>query len=363
MRLYDLLAQLAMQNPAWGMYAASRSSTQQARTADRGETADRSADGPSATDRYTPSQTCEPACYDRPKPPEAPVKTEDTAYYQREARLDYELNLRFDLGALTRTVRELSEGDIESVEQLAVAGFGLTADFEMSGWQSERTNMDVSEQDSSMVRQRSRGYSRQAAAFEAQSRGFRIRALAGEALDVRRKLDVSVQGNHRKAVNKFFLRYQMDNRFSVSFMDRFNVQTAQLADSSPESVEHYLDTAGDLAANGTSLMMAGFFDAIDSYLDQTEENLTSAVDGFLVQAAEELGFSKEAASLAREHLTASIESFFDRVDEALAELSKQFGVSEQPAAIEDAAVYGTGQQALPTVTDPLADVSEYSTVA
>ena len=44
------------------------------------------------------------------------TKDYSTYYFNRQAKLDYNLQLQFNLSALTQTIQQLSEGDVLSVE-------------------------------------------------------------------------------------------------------------------------------------------------------------------------------------------------------------------------------------------------------
>jgi hypothetical protein len=158
---------------------------------------------------------------------------------------------------------------------------------------------------------------RQARQFMVQSRDFELRSFYREATKVRRALNVDVQENYRRAVNRFAARYRLDNRFSFAFARQFNRQTLEVARQVPENAEGYIDTAGNLALQGSSEMMATFFDAVDSYLDGAEEKTLASVSGLLEEAALALGFSEETMAVARDQLTGVVESFFDRVDDAV----------------------------------------------
>ena len=74
---------------------------------------------------------------------EVPVeqKPDGTYYYQRQARLDYQLNLEFDLAAISRTVESMAEGGSGSIEELVAGGFGLHVGFDIKGMQRVQTNM------------------------------------------------------------------------------------------------------------------------------------------------------------------------------------------------------------------------------
>jgi hypothetical protein len=135
-------------------------------------------------------------------------------------------------------------------------------------------------------------------------------------------------------VNQFALRYRLDNQFSFGYLQKFNVQTQQVAAQSPDAVEGYANAAGDLALNGSGDLMSTFFDAVDSYLTDSEAALTDKITQFFDQAATELGFSEEQVAAVKDHLTDTISGFFDRVQEAMSKVETAFAPSVSPVAPE-----------------------------
>ena len=111
-------------------------------------------------DTYEPEKADVPATYDRPtvdlpseqdstvptaeadneQTPGVPSGPEAACYYRREARLDYALDLQFDLSAFMQTVEHLADGDTKAIDQFAALGFGLSAAFDISGKESIKTN-------------------------------------------------------------------------------------------------------------------------------------------------------------------------------------------------------------------------------
>lgn len=260
--------------------------------------------------------------------PEVAQNPDGTYYYQRSARLDYRLDLQFDLATFTQTVQEIADGDTTSLDQLAAAGFGLHADFDVHGYQKVKTNMTEGDGDTrSLSRSRTRGSMRRAGAFAVQSRDFNMQSFYREALKVRSGLTEAVHGNHRAAVNRFALRYRFDSNFSFSFAQRFNVQTQRVADEQSDALAGYLDNAGAVAEKGTSQMMASFFDAVESYLNQAETKMSASTSEFLAAAGAELGFDGAMLEAAKDHLADSIEGFFGRVQSALDGLQEFYGVT------------------------------------
>jgi len=165
---------------------------------------------------------------------------------------------------------------------------------------------------------------RQASKFLFQSRDFALESFYSEASRIRRSLQESVRGTHRRAVNKFAARFRLDNRFSFAHLERFNVQTERITNDMPDEVANYVGSAGEIASKGSAEIMATFFDAVDSYLEDTEEAVLEKVTAFFDHAAEELGFSGAMVEQARAHLAGTIESFFGRADSAMAELETRF---------------------------------------
>jgi len=98
--------------------------------------------------------------------------------------------------------------------------------------------------------------------------------------------------------------------------------------------------------------MAAFLDAVDGYLDDTAEAMLNKVSAFFDLAAEELGFSGDMVAQARESLTGTIEAFFQRVDEALAQLKSQYAPAPEPPPVEapaDDVLTGEYQNTVATV--------------
>ena len=125
----------------------------------------------------------------------------------------------------------------------------------------------------------------------------------------------------------------MDNRFSFEMLNRFNSQTQQmLTGADNASVAGYVDTAGEAASKVTPEVMATFFDAIDEYLNAAESDLSMKAEEFFSMAAEQLGLSGEMVDSAKAQVMDRIDSFFDRVDTALASMESLFvpGSNELP---------------------------------
>lgn len=256
---------------------------------------------------------------------EVPVeqKPDGTYYYQRQARLDYQLNLEFDLAAITRTVESMADGDTEAIEEFAAAGFGLHVGFDIKGMQRVQTN--VAELDDSARRhQLTEAKSRRAGRFAAQSRDFAVKSFFKEASRIHRSFNENASGTHRQAVNRFAARFRLDNQFSFAHLQRFNVQTEQVATQSPDNVANYVGSAGQVAEGGSGAMMTAFFDAVDAYLGESEQAILDKVTAFFDAAAEDLGFSGAMVEQARTHLTETISGFFDRVETAMAGMESRF---------------------------------------
>jgi len=264
----------------------------------------------------------------------APAVNPDGTYYlRRSARLDYSLNLEFNLAAVQRTVQSLAEGDTQTIEQLAAAGFGLSAAFDLKGMQSVETRVDgATGKAKGAVHSRAMNAlrARQASAFAANSRDFAMQGFQRESTQLMRSYDQIDRAGYRRAVNRFAVRYRMDSQFSFGFLQRFTAQTGQVAEQMPDAVNRYVDTAGKVAEMGSSDMMAAFFDGVDGYLNNAEQALLDKAISSFEAAAKELGFSGAMVDTVKARLTDSIEGFFDRVDSAMADMRTQFAPESQP---------------------------------
>ena len=163
-----------------------------------------------------------------------------------------------------------------------------------------------------------------------------------ESSRINSMLKESTRGAYKTAVSKFSARYRLDNRFSMAFAERFNAQTERVASDLPDEVANYVGSAGNVAAGGTNEMMNSFFDAVDAYLDGSEQKLLDNVTAFFDQTAAALGFEGATVDALRTDLTNSITSFFDAVDTAVSQLGQNY-VPEIDSTV-------TTEIDLPTVT-------------
>ena len=249
-----------------------------------------------------------------------------TYYFKRMAKLDYKLDMRFDLRAILSTARSIADGEVAQVDEFAAAGFGFQADFNIKGMEITQTNRVDSADSDTLSRNKSivKFRNRQASQFTAQSRNFAVESFRQVATRMRSSHTVLNNGTYQQAINRFSARFRMDGNFSFANLQRFHVQTKRVAEEISDAAQKYVDTAGKVAQSGTTEMMATFFDAVDAYLDKAEDTLLEKVVGFFDQAAQELGFSGTMVDAAREQLTGTIERFFDRVDIAMSQIESQF---------------------------------------
>ncbi|MBU0983283.1 MAG: hypothetical protein KKA42_05405 [candidate division Zixibacteria bacterium] len=285
-----------------------------------------------ATDKPANTEAQDTEATDAPATTKPVDQNPDGTYYRRSSRMKYKLDLEFNLAAMTQTVERLAEGDVSAVSEFAAAGFGFNVGFDIKGQQSILTN-DADPAEYSKTRDVTMARARNVSKFAAQSRNLAVQSFYKEATDVRRTLSETVRDGHRRTTNKFALRFRMDNKFSMGFADRFNVQTQQVAENAPNAVGQYVESAGQVAEKGSSELMATFFDAVDSYLGDTEQAVLDKVTSFFDQAAAELGFTGDQVAMARDQLTGTIERFFDRVQTAVAGMESKF-VSQPQATPE-----------------------------
>lgn len=374
MQLFDLLSAFtsrrsfgqsdptATNRPWWNRYPSTTSTS---------ATPTSEATTPVKTDSYVPSSETVPeatqpadqnkAADDTKQTKNSPVakNADGTYYYRREARLDYQLDLRFDLATIARSVQQLSEGDTAEIQNLIAGGFGLSADFTASGYERIATNMTdgTAADGKSIQKQMTRNSSALAIAerFAQQDRAYALQGFYRQASKVRSSLHESVKDGHRQTTNKIAIRFQMDSKFSFALAERFNIQTQQVAEQKPDSLNGYLDSAGQVASSGTADLMAKFFDAVDGYLADSESSVRSQVDEFFTMATEQLGFDAGLVAAARDQLLGSVDSFFDRVSSAMGSLEALYAPSgANPGATPSV------EPPAPTQTVPDQAMSEYS---
>jgi len=255
--------------------------------------------------------------------PSKPPEKADTYSFRRQARLDYALNLRFDLGAVTRAVESYSDGQPVDFEQFTQAGFGLTANLALSGFQhiqEQGTGLDADQ-----TKQSFREASSNVAATlgSHQSRDMEAAWFSRESTTTRRSLKNHFHDGHRNASNKLEMRFRLDSSFRLTQINRFNDQTGRMAEQQPQALPGYFDNVGVLAETSSGSTLTRFFDAVDGYLDGVEDQLIERAESFFEAAAAELGFDGATVDLARDQLTGSIESFFGRVEAAMDQLQGQ----------------------------------------
>jgi hypothetical protein len=272
----------------------------------------------------------------------------DGTYYRREASLSYRLDLRFDLGAFLATAESLAEGDVSAANAF-MAEFGLKADFALKGFETVTSNDPsvVDEHPSTTVTNgkhlgHQKARAKLAALYADSDRALSVRGFYRQASRVRESLHETVHEGHRRATRRLAWRFQADTRFQTSLLERFNVQTKQLADTTPGAVGDYVDSTDRLAAGGSTDLLASFFNAVEAYLAQSEERITGQVTQFFNRAAAELGFDGALVESARTDLLNSIESFFGRVESALNITSGTLIGPEapEPEAVDVTAVQG-----------------------
>lgn len=281
---------------------------------------------PRTTGTSDPTDTKEPA-------PSSPA--EPTYSYLSRSRLDYRMNLRFDLSTIVQTASELNEGESASLTSLAAGGFGLSTDLRFKGSQViERVaNGDLQESDRTSLRQKGMSRSSSVSQFAMQDKNFGLQAFHREAGQIKRTLRLNNVEGHSTAVRKFALRFRSDSSFQFASLQRFNVQTQQVSEGEPSRLGEYLEAAGGMAEKGTNEMMAAFFDAVDTHLEGAEDRLIAQANAAFDLAASELGFSQELVDFARDNMVGTIEGFFNRVEAAVEALESRFVTSVESPAV------------------------------
>ncbi|HOP06393.1 MAG TPA: hypothetical protein PLF13_03785 [candidate division Zixibacteria bacterium] len=292
------------------------------------EQTDETTSTPETTDSYVPSSASD---------------SDSTYRFEREARLDYSMTLQFNLSSFSRTVARIANGDMQALEEYAAASFGLTADMSFEGYQQIREYSDVSDQSSSLRRSSQSVTSNFSSRSDWQNRQYQVRNFLSEASEVRRGLSLQVQNGHRSATNNLAARYRLDTSMSLKYMNAFNKQTTRLAESAPESLSDYFNTTASVAESAPIDILSGFFEATEEYLDAAEQSLTTQATEYFDMAVEELGFDGELVDMAREQLVDSVTGFFDRVDTAIDQIENFYSSRSDSSGLLADRFAGAGQ--------------------
>ncbi len=293
---------------------------------------------PTEPDRYEPAAEDGDVVPDDGSQEVAEEESAQPYRFRHQAHLNYEVRLEFQLRAVAQIAQQIADGEVVSSEELAAAGFGLNADMRFDSFQFVEESGSGQAQVKGHTRSSNLVKARQAQSFALQSRNFALESFSRESVRIQQSMDTKTRNKYGRAVNRFSLRYSMDSRFSFAYLNQFNVQTERMSQTSPESVSPYTESAGNVAEKSTPEMMAAFFNAVDAYLNDAEENLLARANKFFEMAAADLGFSENILNMARDHLTGTIDSFFNRVDEAVSGLASMFG-AETPEAVAPEPVY------------------------
>lgn len=262
-------------------------------------------------------------------------------YENKFSHLRYKLNLEFNMESFERTLHRLStisDGESteisESFEQLLGANFGLKTDlalFGHSATQSAVANVDG------------------AASYKNGSGKFLARGLQKQALGLKSALPSASRGAYQLAVNRFALRYKSDTNFSLAHFNRFQSQVSALNGSA--ALDGYNGAAGELAGTASNDLMSAFFDTVQSHLGESEAALIEKVQQFFDIAASELGMSEASLDAAEAQLTGSIESFFDRVGQAVSSQAARYSI--ETTAVEPEVILGPFEPQSPPPAEQL----------
>lgn len=285
--------------------------------------------------------------------PELPQVSEETeevpesatpASISMRSNLDIRMKLQFSMRSIIQMAQRIENGETTSTEELKQASFGLKADFRARGMtRTEVRGGDEVEQghghhgDVSRFRSKTKLSLRRAGGYQAQGADFNLRGFFKENMRVRDSLKIEQHGDHQIATHKFEMRYKFDSTFNIEHMNTFNAQTEKMAESDEGKLQSFLTQAGNVAETGTTEMMASFFDTVDGYLKNAEDQMLASANAFLNAAAGEMGEGFASMGI-KELITSRIESFFDAVETAVTSLKTMFmgpGAVEEVIAIDD----------------------------
>ncbi|MCH7879202.1 MAG: hypothetical protein IH914_07810 [candidate division Zixibacteria bacterium] len=271
---------------------------------------------------------------------ETAPEAKNATYERKFSQLRYSLDLSFNAQALQTTIHRLSmiqtedaTSVSETFESLSSLNIGLGVNFQMQGLSvSERAELSDS-----------RG-SEKTGHYQRHESADKFEKLLKHASRTNENLPSEHRHGHQLAVNRFALRYSSDAQFSFSHFSRFNTQVTVLGKVSPEELNGLTASAGELAEFASNDVMGAFLDSVDAYLGDSEENLLAKIDEFFNMAGSELGLSPEAIAQAKEQLSSTVVSFFDRVESSISALKNQvFGLPSAESTTLNPIQTGGGQ--------------------
>lgn len=294
-------------------------------------------------DILTPKTDTEPAIYTKPEvsqDTEDGEETPETTSYERKWVSLVQLSMRFSLSDFESMVSRLAQDAEDGVVDTTVMNdlnIGLSTDLSVDAILQEQTAYENTESLDQTGLSQSTGYtSRQRYAMNmlAQSRQFMASAFYNENSAKAFHQEKTYSDGYLRVTRKMAMRYSQDFSFNYRSLQQYSKQTEAL--SSTDSMEQYLSATEALVDNEdiSSSVIGGFFDMVDSYMDQAEEQLLGKVDEYLSELSSQVGIESEYTDEIKELLVAKVTSFFDKVESAISGVeSKYTSTSGQSAEL------------------------------
>jgi hypothetical protein len=265
------------------------------------------------------------------------------------------LNMNFNLAQFERTISELAndaaDGEIET-QTLSKLNIGLHVDLTAMAQSTSKTKIESTDGQSV-----SNSYSQlnvsksETRALKAmvKSREYEAKLFYRESLKSRYSEKQVVADGFIRTSRKLAMRYTQDFSFNFKSLQMFNSQAAALTQTG--EADQYINTTENMVDNPqvTGDVIGQFFDSVQGYIGNMESALLDKVNEFFDNLAGQMGISSDQLEFTRDTIINGIESFFDKVDQAVTNATGQYlpppGENPEPAAIPDAETADVEDQA------------------
>ena len=258
------------------------------------------------------------------------------------------LNMNFNLAQFERTISELADdaadGEIET-QTLSKLNIGLHVDMTAIAQSTSKTKIESTDGQPA-----SNSYSQldvtksESRAIKAmmKSREYEANLFYKESLKSKYSEKQVVADGFIRTSRKLAMRYTQDFSFNFKSLQMFNSQAAALTETG--EADQYVNTTESLVDNQqvTGDMIGQFFDSVEGYINGMESALIDNVNEFFDNLAGQMGISSDQLSFTRDTIINGIESFFDKVDQAVTNATSRYlpppTENTEPAAIPDSDV-------------------------
>ncbi len=233
------------------------------------------------------------------------------------------LSMKFNLSDFERMVTTLAQdaedGQLETTT-LNNLRIGLSTDLNVKALVNQKVTYDNPEALDQSDLNRSAGYSvgeRNAMSMKLQSRQFKAAAFYRDSMSKSFQLDKSYSDGFLRISRKMSMRYTQDFSFNYRSLQKFSQQATGLENSG--NTEQYLNTTEALLDNQNvgGELIGDFFNMVDDYMGQAEDQLLGKIDDFFNELSSQVGIESRYTAQTKELLVSSVTSFFDKVEAAV----------------------------------------------